>query len=349
MMQQKLKLVKRGKVNSLTAFIFIIFLNLSFAQVNIVDAFPELNFTSPVELQHAGDGTNRLFLVEQEGIIRVFENSSTVSEYKIFLDIRDRVRISGEMGLLGLAFHPDYTENGYFYVNYTTDDPNNRSIVARFEVTSDPDVADEDSEYRLIRLDQPDDNHNGGKLAFGPDGYLYISFGDGGGSGDPRNNAQNRSNLYGSILRIDVDNQEGDLRYAIPEENPFRGNTSGYRSEIYAYGLRNPWRFSFDSETGVIWAADVGQSGYEEINIVEAGGNYGWRLKEGSHCYNPPENCEIPGLIDPIYEYSHDDDIGSSITGGYVYRGSGIPELYGKYVYGDFVSSNIWSLEYDFK
>jgi glucose/arabinose dehydrogenase len=348
-MWDKLRLQQKGrKLNKffLTALIIII-QTAGSSQINTVEAFPELTFTSPVDLQHAGDGTNRVFVVEQEGVIKVFENSHEVTEYKEFLNITDRVKISGEMGLLGLAFHPDYANNGYFFVNYTTDEPRDRSIISRFQVTSDPDLADRGSELRLIRLNQPRANHNGGQIAFGPDGYLYIAFGDGGGAGDPDDNGQDRSILHGKILRIDVDNQDGELNYAVPGDNPFKNNTLGYREEIFAFGFRNPWRFSFDRITGNLWVADVGQGDYEEINLVEAGGNYGWSLKEGSHCFRPSSGCEIPGLIDPVYEYSHAQNIGNSITGGYVYRGSALPQLYGKYIYGDFVSSNIWALEYD--
>jgi glucose/arabinose dehydrogenase len=348
-MYQEIRLPRKGeRLNKFFIILGIIFYQLiGTAQVSVVEAFPELTFTSPVDLQHAGDGTNRLFVVEQEGLIRVFENSPEVTEHRIFLDIRDRVKISGEMGFLGLAFHPDYAQNGYFYVNYTTGQPVNRTIISRFQVSSNPDSADENSELRLIRLNQPQQNHNGGQLAFGPDGYLYIALGDGGGAGDPNNNGQNRRNLFGTILRIDVDREEGNNRYSNPNGNPFKGNSQGFREEIYAYGLRNPWRFSFDTVTGRLWAADVGQGSYEEINIIAAGGNYGWRLKEGRHCYRPEDNCEIPGLIDPIYEYSHADNIGTSITGGYVYRGTSVPELYGKYIYGDYTSKNLWALDYD--
>jgi glucose/arabinose dehydrogenase len=350
MSQEKKQPRKVKKGNRFLLLLLIVFLYSLpvMSQVSVIEAFPALEFTSPVDLQQPNDGTNRLFVVEQEGIIRVFENSSSVSEHKVFLDIRDRVKISGEMGLLGLAFHPNYAQNGYFYVNYTTDRPNNRSIISRFHVSSDPDAADEDSEVRLLRLDQPDRNHNGGQISFGPDGFLYIAFGDGGGAGDPRNNGQNKRNLFGTILRIDVDREEGNNKYANPNGNPYKGNGSGFREEIFAHGFRNPWRFSFDKLTGTMWAADVGQSDYEEINIVEAGGNYGWSIKEGKHCFKPSSNCEIPGLTDPIFEYSHGQNTGYSITGGFVYRGTTVPELYGKYVYGDYVSKNIWALEYDF-
>jgi glucose/arabinose dehydrogenase len=307
-------------------------------------AFPELSFTRPVDLQHPGDGSNRLFVVEQSGIISVFENDSTVSERTTFLDIEDRVDNShNEEGLLGLAFHPDYESNGYFYVNYTAADPN-RTVISRFQVSpDDPNRADPDSELELLTFEQPYGNHNGGQLAFGPDGYLYIAVGDGGSGGDPHEHGQNRSTLLGSILRIDVNGQENGANYAIPNDNPFAGNEEGYREEIYAYGLRNPWRFSFDAETGTLWAADVGQNAYEEINIIENGGNYGWNIMEGMHCFEPSSGCNREGLELPVWEYSRDQ--GVSVTGGFVYRGPSLPELAGTYIYADFGSANIWSLD----
>lgn len=312
----------------------------------IIDAFPNLTFTRPVDLQHAGDGSDRIFVVTQQGVIYVFENTRTVEEKEIFLDISDRVVSGGERGLLGLAFHPDYQENGYFIVNYTTPNPL-RTVVSRFEVSADNiNEADSDSEFIVLEYEQPRTNHNGGQVTFGPDGYLYIASGDGGGSGDPENNAQDKTNLLGAILRIDVDNTSGDLNYAIPDDNPFVGNTEGYREEIFAYGLRNPWRMSFDPVTGWLWCGDVGQSGWEIIHLIENGKNYGWNIIEGSHCFNPPTGCDTTGLEMPLYEYEWGVD-GRSITGGYVYRGSQFPDLYGKYIYGDYMFGTIWALEYD--
>ena len=321
------------------------------SQVEIQTAFPNLNFTRPVDLQYAGDGSNRLFVVEQQGIIRVFENNPNVPGSTIFLDIRSRVQDSGnEQGLLGLAFHPDYINNGYFYVNYTAANPN-RSVISRFKVSElDSNIALADSELVLLEYNQPYSNHNGGQIAFGPnDGYLYIAVGDGGSYGDPECNAQNRSTLLGAILRIDVDGTSALGNYSIPADNPFYNNSQGFREEIYAYGLRNPWRFSFDPVTGWLWAADVGQSLWEEVDLIVNGGNYGWRTFEGNHCYNSPWPCDsLPcdttGLEMPIWEYSH--NVGQSITGGFVYRGILVPELVGKYVYADFVSGRIWTLEY---
>jgi glucose/arabinose dehydrogenase len=314
-------------------------------QYMIEVAFPNLLFSSPIGLYHAGDGTNRLFVVEQEGVIRVFENSPNISVANVFIDITDRVLFSGEQGLLGLAFHRNFTENGYFYIDYVTDNPR-RTVIARYSVSNNSaNQADQSSETILLEVLQPFSNHKGGQIAFGPDGYLYIAMGDGGGAGDPQGNGQNLSALLGKILRIDVDNPSGSLNYSIPDDNPFFNNTLSYREEIYAYGLRNPWRFSFDPATGWLWVADVGQNRMEEIDIVKKGGNYGWNTMEGTLCYSPSSGCNKTGLEPPIWEYGH--DVGSSITGGFVYRGSELNELYGAYVYGDYGSGRIWALRYD--
>jgi glucose/arabinose dehydrogenase len=315
-------------------------------EVTLREAFPNLTFNRPVDLHHAGDGSDRLFVVSQEGLVYVFPNDPGVSEMRIYLDIVDKVQSGGERGLLGLAFHPDYENNGYFFVNYNAPGPL-RNVIARYEVSSDdPDSADATSEQILLTYNQPFNNHNGGQIAFGPDGYLYIASGDGGSGGDPQNNAQNRRNLLGAILRIDVDNESGDFPYGIPADNPFAGNTEGYREEIYAYGLRNPWRMSFDPETGLLWCGDVGQSGWEIIHLIENGKNYGWNIIEGSHCYPPGSTCDMSGLELPLFEYEWGED-GRSITGGYVYRGSEFPSLYGHYIYGDYMFGTIWALEYD--
>jgi hypothetical protein len=330
------------------AFLILLLINgckPATAQLQIVPAFPNLGFEQPVDIQHAGDGSNRLFVVSQSGIIYVFENDNSVSNKKVFLDIRNKVLFGGEQGLLGIAFHPDYKNNGYFYINYTTGNPR-RSVVSRFRVSNnDPDAADRNSELILLTVDQPYSNHNGGQTSFGPDGYLYISFGDGGSGGDPQNYAQNLRSLLGKILRIDVDKTSGNLNYSIPDDNPYKGNTNGLREEIYAFGLRNVWRFSFDKLTNNLWAADVGQNAWEEINIIEKGKNYGWRIMEGNHCFNPPSNCNTTNLTMPIWEYGRDSQGGYSVTGGFVYRGPSASELSGKYIYGDFVSGKIWALE----
>jgi len=319
---------------------------LLLSQISVEVAFPNLTFTRPVDIQSPRDGSNRIFVVEQAGKIFVFPNRKEVINRQLFLDITDRVNDRGnEEGLLGLAFHPNFKQNGYFFVDYTADNPR-RTVIARYQVDpNDPDKADKNSEVVILEVNQPYSNHNGGQITFGPDGYLYIALGDGGSGGDPQGNGQNRQTLLGSILRIDVDNPAPGKNYGIPPDNPFVGNSAGYREEIYAYGLRNPWRFSFDPITGWLWTADVGQDKYEEIDIIEKGGNYGWNIMEGLHCFDPPSNCDPSGLILPIWEYDH--DAGRSITGGFVYRGVSVPELVGQYIYADFVSGRIWALQYD--
>jgi len=315
------------------------------AQHEIEEAFPNLSFSQPVDLQHAGDGSNRIFLVEQAGIIKVFPNSDTTTATREFLNISAKVLSGGEMGLLGLAFHPEYETNGYFFVYYSRNSPA-RTMVARYRVDSlDIDAADPGSELILLEVVQPYSNHNGGQISFGPDGFLYIGLGDGGASGDPLGHGQNRSTLLGTIARIDVDNPSGQLNYGIPPDNPFAGDTSGYREEIFAYGLRNPWRFSIDSASGRIWAADVGQNRIEEVDIIENGRNYGWRTMEGNLCFIPSTGCDTSGLTLPIWEYGR--GLGNSVTGGYVYRGTAVPELDGKYIYGDYGSGRIWALTFD--
>jgi len=314
-------------------------------QYTVKVAFPKVQFKDPVGIYNAGDPSNRLFVVEQAGVIKVFENNESVNAANIFLNISNRVTSGGELGLLGLAFPPKFNESGFFYVYYTTDNPL-RSVISRFSVSqTDKNRADVNSEKVLLQVDQPFPNHNGGQISFGPDGYLYIGLGDGGGAGDPSGNGQNRSTPLGKILRIDVNSASGSLNYSIPRDNPFVGNNQGFREEIYAYGLRNPWRFSFDSGTGRLWVGDVGQDRIEEIDIVRSGGNYGWNIMEGSLCYSPPSGCNQTGLALPIWEYNH--AIGYSVTGGFVYRGAAFPELVGAYVYGDYGSGRIWALRYD--
>src|SRR3972149_991417 len=327
---------------------FILFLSCSeksLPQYTLQEAFPNLTFSGPLDLQNAGDGTDRIFVVEQSGKIYVFENNTGVTVKKKFLDITDSVSSGGEMALFGLAFHPNYENNGYFYVNYTKSSPYRRTLIVRFQVSNaNPDSADRSSSKILMEIAQPFSNHNGGQLAFGPDGYLYIALGDGGSGGDPQGNAQNKSSLLGKLLRIDVDQTQGSINYAIPLNNPYKNNTQGFKEEIYAYGLRNPWRFSFDSPTGRLWCADVGQNAWEEIDLIVKGGNYGWRCYEGNHNYDL-SGCTDTNYIFPVWEYSHSD--GVSITGGYVYRGPNLPDLYGKYIYGDFGTRKIWALTYD--
>lgn len=310
------------------------------------DAFPTLSFRSPVDMTHAGDGTNRIFVVEQAGRIQVFPNSTNATQ-STFLDITSRVLSGGELGLLGLAFHPDYRNNGQFFINYTRRNTSGQteSVISRFRASSNnPNQADANSEQILLTFPQPFANHNGGAIFFGKDGFLYIASGDGGSGGDPQNNSQNLGNLLGKILRIDVNRTEGNLQYAIPPDNPFV-STPNARREIYAYGLRNPWKTSLDKQTGRIWSADVGQNAREEVNLIERGGNYGWRFREGKICYNPAANCPSQDLVEPIWDYSHAE--GRSVTGGYVYRGRKFTELRGKYIYGDYISGKVWVLTYD--
>ncbi|GAB3947987.1 PQQ-dependent sugar dehydrogenase [Spirosoma harenae] len=313
-------------------------------QWQLVNAFPKLTFDRPVEFIQAGDGSNRLFVLEQEGRIRVFDKNPAVQKASIYLDIKGKVSSEGEMGLLGLAFHPDFKRNGFFYVYYTKRNPL-ESVIARYQVSSaDQMTVDPATEKVILRFAQPYDNHNGGKIAFGPDGYLYISTGDGGAWGDQHNYAQNRTFWLGKILRLDINKQDKGT-YGIPADNPFAGNQEGLREEIFAYGLRNPWRFSFDRKTGQIWAGDVGQNQFEEIDIIIKGGNYGWRLKEADTCFNPRKDCDTGNLIDPIHQYPRSE--GVSITGGVVYRGTRHPELVGSYLYADYASGKVWALAFE--
>ena len=292
----------------------------------------------PLYVTHAGD--ERLFVVEQAGRIRIVRGTELAPQP--FLDISDRVASSQlEQGLLGLAFHPDYKQNGYFFVNYTNLAGDTQ--IARFQVNAqDPETAVPASEVILLTLDQPYPNHNGGQLAFGPDGYLYVGVGDGGSANDPLNSGQDPSTLLGTLLRLDVDPQLAGA--GIPADNPFVGN-SERRGEVWAWGLRNPWRFSFDRLTGNLFIADVGQNLWEEINLQQAnspgGENYGWNIMEGSHCFLGA-GCSSEGLELPIFEYDHPS--GCSVTGGYVYRGEQFLPLYGNYFLGDFCQGTIWRL-----
>jgi glucose/arabinose dehydrogenase len=305
-------------------------------------AFPKLVFNQPVGIVPPGDGTNRLFVIEQAGVIRVFENSQTVAESTVFLDISTQVLFGGEQGLLGLAFHPNYKENGYFYVDYVADNPR-RTVIARYTVSpNNPNQALSNSELVLLEVNQPFSNHKGGQIAFGDDGYLYIGLGDGGSGGDPFGNAQNRSTLLGKILRINVDSLSQGQNYSIPADNPYFGNALGYKEEIYSYGFRNPWRFSFDSPTGRLWVGDVGQDQMEEIDIVGKGKNYGWNIMEGTLTYSSGSQV---GLELPVWEYSHAEGI--AVIGGYVYHGSTLTGLNSKYIYGDYGSGKVWALQYD--
>lgn len=327
-----------------------------------VVAFPELKWEGfegadedgrittlrPMVLTHADDGSNRNFVATQRGTIYVFPNDPTVPMATLFADLSDRVqdwRKDNEEGLMGLAFHPDYKANGHFYVYYSSSTEPRMSIVSRFSVSAtDPNRADPMSEQVVMKIPQPFSNHNGGSIAFGHDGYLYIALGDGGGRNDPLGHGQNLKTWMGSMLRIDVDHQQDGKHYAIPADNPFL-DRDGAQPEIYAYGFRNVWRMSIDRKTGDVWAADVGQDFWEEVNIVKRGGNYGWSIREASYPFNN-KSVEIADPLEaPVWEYDH--QIGKSITGGFVYRGTRLPELAGMYVYADFISGRIWALKYD--
>ncbi len=317
-------------------------LAIGFAQVaqapNVWLQLIASGLSRPVYLTHAGDGSGRLFIVEQAGVIRILVNGTVVGHP--FLDIRDRVSSGGEKGLLSVAFHPSFAANGRFVVNYTGTDATGalRTVIAEFRAwPSSANVADPAGRV-ILYVPQPFDNHNGGLNLFGPDGMLYIGLGDGGSSGDPQNNGQRLNTLLGKILRINVD---GGMPYGIPADNPFVGRANA-RPEIWAYGLRNPWRFSFDPKNGRMIAGDVGQNAWEEIDFIERGRNYGWRIMEGAHCFKPSTGCSPTGLQLPKAEYSH--SVGCSVTGGYMYRGAGIPSLRGHYVFGDYCSGMIWTL-----
>ncbi len=301
-------------------------------------------FTNPIQVIHAGDGSGRLFVVEQRGVIKVIKNGATLPTF--FLDIRGLVRSpedsggGSEQGLLGLAFHPNYESNGFFYLNYTNNAGD--TVIARYTVSANPDVANAGSAFTLLTIDQPYANHNGGQLLFGPlDGYLYIGMGDGGDGGDPGNRAQDINNLLGKMLRLDVN---GGSPYAIPPTNPYA--TTAGADEIWALGLRNPWRFSFDRATGDLFIGDVGQGQWEEISYQAAntpgGVNFGWRCREGAHNFNFSGNCAALTLTDPIAEYSHSE--GNAVTGGFVYRGPLYPALVGRYFFADYGAGKIWSL-----
>jgi len=308
-------------------------------------AFPNLEFSRLTNFVQPNDGRDRIFVTEQGGLVRVFPNQQEAAEATAFLDISERVsRAGSEEGLLGLAFDPSFSENGFFYVYYSAAGPR-RSVLSRFSDNRDnPDLANPDSELVLLEVEQPASNHNGGQLAFGPDGFLYIGLGDGGLGGDPMGNGQNRGTLLSSILRIDVAGASEMARYRIPADNPFV-DQPGARPEIWAYGLRNPWRFSFDTATGQLWAGDVGQNRWEEIDLIRKGRNYGWKTMEGFHCFSPRTSCDQTGLELPIVEYPNGADC--SVTGGHVYRGTRLEALYGAYVYGDFCSGRIWAIRHN--
>lgn len=289
-------------------------------------------FSQPVFVAPSPDQSDRLFVLEQPGRILIIKGNTVLPTP--FLDISEKLSTGGERGLLGLAFHPEFSSNGRFFVNYTRAE-DRATVIAEYSVSSNSNQA-APKESVLLVIPQPYGNHNGGMIAFGPDRYLYIGMGDGGSGGDPENYAQNRHELLGKFLRIDVDQPP----YGIPPDNPLVSSPD--RREIFAWGLRNPWRFSFDRETGDLWAGDVGQNEWEEIDIIQKGKNYGWRRLEGAHCFNPETHCrESQTFVDPVTEYAHASGR-CSVTGGYVYRGRNLPDLVGTYIFGDFCSGEIW-------
>jgi len=325
-----------------TLILFSLFIiAFSNAQEVNIELFKD-GFSSPVDIQNSGD--DRLFIVEQGGRIKILNADGTINPDP-FLDISSLVSTGSEKGLLGLAFHPNYTNNGYFFVDYTNNSGDTQ--IARYSVDdSNSNIADPDSAFLIINAEQPYSNHNGGCIQFGPDGYLYIGLGDGGSGGDPQNRAQNLETLMGKLLRIDVDNMADGNNYAIPTDNPFVENPDAL-DEIWAYGLRNPWRFTFDSTTNDLWIADVGQGDIEEVNkagINDAGLNYGWRCYEGSEPYNTSDCPDPSELTFPIAEYTHSGG-NCSITGGYVYRGTTYTDISGLYFYADYCSGDIGTVD----
>jgi len=335
------KLVRSTIVTASLSGPIFLFSAASWGAVTIKAEPVVTGLSSPVDITHAGDGSGRLFITLQGGRVVIFDGVQILSPP--FLDINSLVSSGGERGLLGAAFHPNYVGNGFFYVSYT--DTAGDSVIARYSISLDPNRADPTSGVILLTIPQPFSNHNGGQLHFGPDGYLYIGIGDGGSGGDPQNNGQDLGTLLGKILRIDVDS---GFPFTVPPDNPFVG-VVGAREEIWSFGLRNPWRFSFDRLTGDMFIGDVGQNSWEEVDFQPAnstgGENYGWRLMEGNSCFNPAINCNNGTLTLPILVYDH--SVGCSVTGGYLYRGSKNPNLNGLYLYGDFCSGLIWGAQED--
>ncbi len=315
--------------------------------VALADAFPNLSFTQPLLLLQGPADSSTWFVVERAGVVRAFDNDPGVGVSRVFVDLRGLVDSGpGEAGLLGMAFHPDYANNRQVYLSFTVTGAPLVSRIDRFTSTDGGLTLDPATQTTILSLDQDFGNHNGGHLAFGPDGYLYLGFGDGGSGGDPNNRAQATNYLLGTIARINVDS---GTPYVIPADNPFAGNPicaqgSGAAAcpEIFAFGFRNPWRWSFDSATGDLFVADVGETSFEEIDRVTNGNNYGWNFREGANCFNA-NVCVTAGLIDPIHEYGRNE--GTSVTGGYVYRGTNIPLLTGFYVFADFTTGRIWSID----
>ncbi len=328
--------------------LLILLLSLSdvFAQNYIIkQAFVNYTFDRPTEMISSIDKTNRLFVLQQRGIIWVFKNDTAINSKKIFINLTQVQQTGYEGGLMAMAFHPNFKSNRYFYINYSFDSASKFwTRISRFTVSaSNPDSGLNSSELILLTISHPYGGHKGGKIQFGNDGYLYIAVGDGGSNGDPLGNGQSKTTLLGKILRIDVNTPSPGKSYSVPVSNPFYGNSQGYKQEIYAYGLRNPWKFSFDYQTGKLWAGDVGEYTYEEVDLIENGKNYGWNKMEGFHCYG---TCDTTGMgfTRPIWEFYRDPE--HAVIGGYVYRGLSMPSLYGKYIYGD-LKGYVWAMTYN--
>ncbi|NOZ53533.1 MAG: PQQ-dependent sugar dehydrogenase [Gammaproteobacteria bacterium] len=306
--------------------------------IGLERVFENIDIESPLWLTQAPVADDDWYLLEKSGRIIRFKNENKVTKSRVFLDISDRVDNStNEGGLLSMAFHPNYGDNQHVYLSYTRSGSPLTSYVTRFKSLDGGGSLSANSEHVVLKVPQPYTNHNGGHIVFGADSYLYIGLGDGGSGGDPKRHGQNVNTFLGALLRIDVDKADP---YAVPDDNPFVGKAQGL-AEIYAWGLRNPWRWSFDRETQVLWLADVGQNNWEEVNIIKKGGNYGWNIREGTHCYRS-RDCDDKTLQNPIVEYSHKQ--GCSITGGFVYRGKAIPTLQGVYLYGDYCSGTVWGI-----
>ncbi len=312
-------------------------------KVNFVPVHTSLVFDEPVQVLFDGTNDDIFYVVEKKGVVRRVSTNKNEKEKQTFLEIKDRVGVTNdEEGLLSLAFHPNYSKNGELYVWYSAQHPK-RSVLSRFTKNDDKDMVDPSSEKIILEVREPWGNHNGGTVLFGPDGFLYVGIGDGGAANDPHKNGQNTNTLLGSIIRIDVDKKTKKEDYSIPKDNPLVG-TDGVREELWAWGLRNPWRMSFDRKTGELWVGDVGQNAWEEIDIVKKGGNYGWNFREGKHLFSKKEK-NSDELVDPVFEYGRRS--GGSITGGHVYRGSEIPELVGSYIFADYLSKMVWILVQD--
>ena len=309
-------------------------------QVHLEPIHTSLTFSEPVQVLFDPVDKDNMYIVEKDGVIRRVSLEKDETKKPIFLDITDRVGVTNdEEGLLSLVFHPNYSGNGELYVWYSAQSPK-RSVLSRFTKNENNNTADKTSELVILEVREPWGNHNGGTVLFGPDGYLYVGIGDGGAANDPHGNGQNKNTLLGSVIRIDVNNASKETPYHIPQDNPLVG-TDGVREEIWAWGLRNPWRMSFDRVTGKLWTGDVGQNAWEEVDIVEKGGNYGWNYKEGNHEFRKGLD-DSTTIIGPVHEYGRRQ--GGSITGGYVYRGTKIPDLVGSYIFSDYLSEKIWIL-----